>query len=433
MIYNILIYFADYFRDMRTLLAVFTLFIYSCKSVNSDNSIISDKVKLKTGPWVFSFDCGEEIIPFNLFFSIKNDDTLFYVRNAEEMIEVSEFELRGDSLFLTMPVFGTKLNARVYSDSLIKGIWYNSTKSKDYTLSFVGKWGSEMRFNEQTLIPPSDYSGTWEVVFSPDSAKPCKAMGVFEQNNEKIKGTFLTETGDYRFLEGIVNGREMLLSTFDGAHAYLFKSQMDSGGNISGLFWSGNHWKESWIGIKNSDFVLSHPDSISYVINSEKILNLSFVDLSNKPMRIGELRNDNNVLILQIMGTWCPNCADESRDFSKFYTQYKSKGLDIIAVAYERSDVFQEALLNINRFKRNIDVPYPFLYGGKASKAKTSKDFNMLNGIFSFPTAIFIDRAGKIRKIHSGYYGPGTGIYHDKFKEQTQIFIEKLLNEPVSN
>lgn len=418
---------------MRIILAFYSLFLFSCGSFISDDSIISDNTKLKPGPWILSLEIGEEIIPFNLFFSINNDDTLFLVRNAEEVIEVLEFKISGDSLFLTMPVFGTELNAKIFSDSLIKGNWYNSTKSKDYALPFVGVWGSEMRFNQQNLIPPSDFSGTWEVIFSPDSAKPCKAMGVFERNGEKIKGTFLTETGDYRFLEGIVSGREMFLSTFDGAHAYLFKSQMTSEGKISGTFWSGKHWKESWIGIKNNDFVLSHPDSISYVINSREILNLSFLDTLNQKVSIGEVRKDNNVLILQIMGTWCPNCADESRDFSKFYSQYQSRGLDIIAVAYERSDDFQEALVNVNRFKKNIGVPYPFLYGGKASKAKTSIDFNMLNGIFSFPTAIFIDRTGKIRKVHTGYYGPGTGIYHDKFREHTQRFIEKLLNEPVSN
>lgn len=418
---------------MRFILVVCILFHISCGHLFSDDSTMSDKINLKSGSWVFSFEIGEEIIPFILSFSINNGDSLFIVRNADEIIEVIEFRISGDSLFLTMPIFGTQLKAAVVSDTLIKGNWYNSTKSNDYALPFVGVWGSEMRFNHQNFSPPSDFSGTWEVVFSPDSAKPCKAMGVFEQSGDKIKGTFLTETGDYRFLDGIVNGREMILSTFDGAHAYLFKSQMDDEGKISGSFWSGKHWKESWIGYKNDDFVLSHPDSISYVINSEEIMSLSFLDISNKKKRIGELRNDHSVLIIQIMGTWCPNCADESKDFSKLYAQYQSKGLDIIAVAYERSDVFQEALVNINRFKMNIGVPYPFLYGGKASKAKTSKDFSMLNGVFSFPTAIFIDRAGKIRKIHTGYYGPGSGIYHEKFKEQTQRFTEKLLNEPLSN
>jgi hypothetical protein len=53
----------------------------------------------------------------------------------------------------------------------------------------------------------------------------------------------------------------------------------------------------------------------------------------------------------------------------------------------------------------------------------------MLNHVMSFPTSIFIDRRGLVRKIHTGFYGPGTGSYYDRFVEKNQTFIEKLLSE----
>jgi len=43
---------------------------------------------------------------------------------------------------------------------------------------------------------------------------------LFKQTKNKLTGTFLTTTGDYRYLDGIVTGDSLKLSTFDGAHAY---------------------------------------------------------------------------------------------------------------------------------------------------------------------------------------------------------------------
>lgn len=53
----------------------------------------------------------------------------------------------------------------------------------------------------------------------------------------------MTETGDYRYLEGVVNGNQLQLSTFDGAHAFLFTGTVTDS-TINGHFYSGNHWKE---------------------------------------------------------------------------------------------------------------------------------------------------------------------------------------------
>jgi len=49
--------------------------------------------------------------------------------------------------------------------------------------------------------------------------------------------------------------------------------------------------------------------------------------------------------------------------------------------------------------------------------------------ISAFPTSIFIDKKGKIRKIDSGFNGPATGEYYTKFKKEFEQFVEKLLAE----
>ena len=66
---------------------------------------------------------------------------------------------------------------------------------------------------------------------------------------------------------------------------------------------------------------------------------------------------------------------------------------------------------------------------GKASKIEAAKSLPMLNHIMSYPTTIFIDRNGVIRKIRTGFYGPGTGEYYNRYIEQTDGLVEKLLSE----
>ncbi len=55
--------------------------------------------------------------------------------------------------------------------------------------------------------------------------------------------------------------------------------------------------------------------------------------------------------------------------------------------------------------------------------------FSELNGISSFPTTIFIDKKGMVRKIHTGFYGPGTGDYYADYVKETEAFLNLLISE----
>jgi hypothetical protein len=120
---------------------------------------------------------------------------------------------------------------------------------------------------------------------------------------------------------------------------------------------------------------------------------------------------------------------DETRYFQELYNLYSPKGLQIIPVAFERGDdslMWKQVVLN---YKESLGLEYPFYIGGRASKARANEVFSMLSNVSSFPTSLFIDRSGQIRKVHTGFYGPGTGSYYHRYKEETSRFIEQLLSE----
>jgi len=52
-----------------------------------------------------------------------------------------------------------------------------------------------------------------------------------------------------------------------------------------------------------------------------------------------------------------------------------------------------------------------------------------LNGIAAFPTTLFIDRKGNVRKVHTGFSGPATGKFYDEFKKEFNRLIDQLVSE----
>jgi thiol-disulfide isomerase/thioredoxin len=272
----------------------------------------------------------------------------------------------------------------------------------------------------------------YRVDFSPDNEKDhYPAIGIFKKtpNSNRITGTFATETGDYRYLEGNFCDGKLLLSCFDGSHAFLFSADYDNGNLVNGVFKSGTHWTEPWVGSPDKDFELRHPDELTSIVDSSAIGKTRFYDDSGNLSTLADVDLDGKVTIIQILGTWCPNCMDETMSYTMFYEKFHSRGLEIIPIAFEGTDDPVKGKRILDEYKQDLGVPYPMYYGGKRGKSIASEAFPALNHIISYPTSIFIGRDGLVKKVHTGFYGPGTGIYYDNWLHDTEMLIESLLSQ----
>ena len=76
------------------------------------------------------------------------------------------------------------------------------------------------------------------------------------------------------------------------------------------------------------------------------------------------------------------------------------------------------------------NVPYKMLITGFTNKnAEVAASLPMLNNFEAFPTLIIIDKKGAVRKIHTGFSGPGTGKYYSEFVQEFEKTIDDLLAE----
>lgn len=403
------------------------LALYCCIPPNKGNT--AKTVQLKEGEWKAVMQLPGASLPFQFTVSSNDSGYVFTVKNNTEEISITSVKLQGDSIQLSVPVFQSTLSGTIQSDTLITGLWHNYAKGNDYVIPFEATYGAGNRFPVSSGSQLYDFSGKWEVSFSKDSSYACKAIGLFEQTGNKVSGTFITETGDYRFLDGNVEGDSLFLSCFDGSHAFLFKAHQRNN-KISGQFWSGKHWQESWEAVRNDSFALTHPDSLTFLMPGYEGLAFAFPNLDSTVISLSDSIYNDKIVIVQIMGSWCPNCADETTFLNELYRDYHDSGLEIIALAYEKSAEFSQAAKAVEKMKRDLGAPYEFLIAGKASKSEAQKTLPMLNHIMSYPTCIFIDRNKKIRKIHTGFYGPGTGEFYSANSKEMRDFTAGLLKEP---
>jgi len=410
------------------LLLALAFLVFSCN--NQSN-------KLTTGIWLVHLKLDKNnpdlVLPFNMEVSTSDDgNPIIKIFNAEEVISINEITITDDSVFLFMPVFDSEFRGKFDKNS-IKGFWHNYAKATDYKIPFLAQYGISERFESTGEGENVNVSGRWEVAFG-DGDDPEIAIGEFLQNGNKVKGTFLTETGDYRFLEGIVRDNQLLLSAFDGSHAFLFTANINEEEELTdGVFYSGNHYKTTWKALKNPDITIGDPESLTFIKEGYNGLDFCFKRESSEELCLKDKNYEDKVVIVQILGSWCPNCMDETALLSKLYKKYHKDGLEVIGLAFERASSHEKIYRNINRLKERYDVGYEIVYAGVANKTEANIVLPMLNQIISYPTTFFIDRNGEIRKIYTGFMGPGTGKHYTKLVNNFEGMLDELLSESKRN
>lgn len=371
-------------------------------------------------------------VVFILKSAVEQGKTVFYIVNADEKIKITDVKVTPDSVFFSMPVFESSFAAKREADGSLYGIWTKGTGGTTQYWPFSAIPFRSYRFPLSLGNAKTNISGRWDVTITRANGTERKAVAQFVQKGNKLTGTFLTPTGDYRYLDGVVTGDSLMLSTFDGAHAYTFYAKIDHAKKISGgVFYSGINGKETWIARKDpavKDPVQNEPARLK---EGETKLNFTFPDLDDQPVSITDDRFKNKVVIVQLMGSWCPNCMDETKFLSEFYSNYKSRGVEVVALAYEYSTNRERSKKSLEKFRQLFHVEYPMLITGVTSsdEMKTEKTLPQLTGIRSFPTTIFLDKKGQVRKIHEVFYGPGTGKHFEEFKKNFYAEVNKLLQE----
>lgn len=387
------------------------------------------KKELSDGVWKASLHRADGA---NIVFNFEVKDTagkkVLYVLNATDKLLVDDVKVNGDSVFIKMPFFDSEFKARFAEGGSLEGQWIRHLADKDVSIPFTAQPHTAERF-KKGATPAQQVTGRWVTKFV-DKDKSSEAIGEFKQMGDLVYGTFLTTTGDYRFLDGIMDGDTLRLSTFDGSHAYLFTGLVKKDSIVNGRFFAGiGDHVEDWTAVKNDSAKLPDERTLATMKPGQSKLDFTFPDLSGNKVSINDDRFKNKVVVITLMGSWCPNCMDETGFLSQWYKKNKDRGVEVIGLAYERTPDFDKSKKALTGFLQRFDVQYPVLITGvtPADPEKGEKTLPQLTGIKGFPTTIFIDKKGNVKEVHTGFSGPGTGEHYEQFKADFERLITQLL------
>lgn len=385
---------------------------------------------LKTGSWRVVVDMQGVEMPFQMEVMPARDGEApnIYFVNADERIEAQSVSVQDGLVEVRMDSFNTWLTGTVEND-VWRGSLYKIKRDTTEQLPFVATHGRHYRFFELLRKPEIDVSGRWEVAFTEPDGKTYPAVGIFEQNGANVSGTFLTTTSDYRFLAGSVRGRKLYLSAYDGYHIFYFEAELTDDGRLAGDFRSGASWHETWAAERNPDAELPDVDTLTYLKEGYETFDFTFPNLDGEQVSLSDPRFEDKVVIVQIAGSWCPNCADETRFLAPWYKQNRDRGVEIVALMFEHFEEFDAAARQVRTWREQWDVTYPTLVAGTSEKTNASDALPQLNAVLAYPTTIFIGRDGKVQRIHNGFSGPATGERHEQEIASFNATVDALLNE----
>jgi thiol-disulfide isomerase/thioredoxin len=394
------------------------------------NAVQADTAPAPRMGWyraVLVLPAGE--LPFGLDLERDGTRTVGYLVNGKERVKLDEVTVSGPHIEIRMPGYENRLSADASGDQLTGEVVLSKSGAKEQHIALHAERGRHYRFFDKPASGNADVSGRWSVKFTDDDGKPEAAVGEFSQSGDIVTGTFLAETGDHRFLAGQVRGHELYLSTFDGAHAFLYRAELAADGTLGGDYWSGTAYHEHWSGKHDGNAALPDAYRLTSMRSAGQRFEFAFPDLDGHTVSSEDPPYRGKVMIVALAGSWCPNCHDEAAFLEPLYRQYRAKGVEIVSLMFEHFGDFPRAAEATMRFRKHYGIEYATLIAGISDKDDAGKKLPMLDHVYAFPTTIFVDRKGVVRKIHTGFSGPATGDHYTQFVAEVKATLDQLLSE----
>jgi peroxiredoxin len=378
------------------------------------------------GSWRGTFELRPGVdVPFN--FDIRADKSgqlKAFFHNGTESFEGGPVRQTTDSLFILIDQFDNELAFKI-GEGPLTGTFSKQDRTGT-PLPVKIEPNSTTRFAATNTPPAANISGTYDVTFTSADGKEEKVVGLFQQQGNKLTGTFLRVTGDSRFLEGIVEGNDFYLSSFYGSGPAYYKGRFTVDGRLTGEN-IGIRGSQQFKGIKNDSAALPDAYKLTYLKPGYTSFDFTLPDVDGNTISLKDNKFKNKVVIITIGGTWCPNCVDETSFLAPWYAENRKRGVEVISIQYERKTDTAFVRKVLTRMRDRYDIQYTQVFGGIADKQVVANSLPALNTFLAFPTTIFIDKQGRVAEIHTGYSGPATGIYYQKFLQEFNAKVDALL------
>lgn len=402
------------------LIAIATLFFMACNKTQNH--------KLEDGKWRGEFNISGEKFPF--LFEVQGaatDSVAAYLINGAERVPLKGITYSNDTVTIPIEAYDAILTG-VVTDGKFEGKFKKLFVDNDEGVPFTAVKSDASRFEVANTPTTTSLNGKWDIKFIGQKGDTTNNVGIFNQDASILTGSILTNAGDLRYLEGALTNDGFQFSAFAGLSPYLIKGKFEGYDSFTGEFYT-TRGVTKLIGKRNADAALADPYSLAYMKKGFDRLDFTFPNIEGQKVSLSDPRYKDKVVIVSILGSWCPNCLDEMEYLSPWYKENNKRGVEIIGLAFERKDDPEYVKTVLSRLVKRYDTTYEILFAGKLGDDATAKALPQVSKIMGYPTTIFIDKKGVVRKIHTGFNGPATGLFYEEFKQDFNKVVDDLLAE----
>jgi len=342
------------------------------------------------------------------------------LHNGKEAINLKDITFVKGEISIPLQNYELSLQLTPKDKDTLVGNLVRHNKNPIVKTPVIGVHGIKERFTALKEAPTVDITGKWALEMKDEKDQTTPGIGIFAQKDGRFTGSILTQTGDYRYLEGYVSANNFEAASFDGVYNYVFKGNLKDGKMQAALLSNSTTQITGQLDAK-----AELPDA--YKQTGIKELKFIFPDLKGQSVTLNHPKFKNKPVIVQIYGSWCPNCIDEMNYLIPWYNKNNKRGIEIVALAFERSLSIEEATRQLLKVQKKLNVPYVILQAGSTAEDKPSDKLPGLTNFISFPTTIFLNKKHEVVKVHAGFNGPSTGEYFEKWKVEFNQTIDALV------
>lgn len=377
------------------------------------------------GLWDASVIVNGVAVPFRIEFTTKGTDASSHFFNGDEKVNPStRGSFHDGNLLLEFPSYATQLKATL-KDGALSGAYFSSETSYPFHAERHHSWPKAM---EGPVVP--NIGGSWEIqVRSPKGESAWRLL--VNQSGTKISAVIVRVDGDTGTLSGRYRDGRFVLSHFTGERPFYLEVTPlpDQALKVDIL---SSHDKQTLValrpevarlkGLPPPDDPLQH----TRLKDPNEPLHFRFADLNGQIVSDRDVRFRGKVVLVNISGSWCPNCHDEAPFLEDLYRKYHAQGLEIVTLDFEPREQLKDPV-RARAFIQRYGIEYVYLIAGEPSQL--SEKIPQALNLDAWPTTFFVGRDGLVREIHTGFTSRASGELDSELKSEITSSVAHLLAE----
>lgn len=397
--------------------AVVLVASFGCSTPSADGDVARSQ-------WYHAYlatDLGDQI-PFFVQVPADCEHAPAVIVNGNESLE-ADCRQSPVGFVVDFPVYATQIEAWYKPDGSLTGHWCREEaggREPMLTMKAVPVAGpdAEHRFDapEPAVEAPVPPDGSWRVEF--ESYGSAKAVLETSGNTTVTASIEIpSQYGDLRYLAGNIRGSRLRLSTFDGQHAYLLDAEILPDGNMAGR-WIRPTSLQTFVAELDPEFEVPSP-----------LGRIAFSGGDSFPIEALEAdRFDGKAVIVEVFGTWCPNCNDITPILVELYDAHRDDGLEILGLAFEFGYDDAYKLRRIEAFRARHGIHWEIELADTSLEAVATDGLYGLAPLEGVPVTIFLNRDRTVRAVYAGISGPATGDAYDTARDELFRLTAEILD-----